>query len=178
VDANASLGFDDASSLLRKLGDLGVASAEQPLAAWDLDGMAELARRLNMPIIADESVATVHDLVEVVKRRAASVVQTKSAKNGGVWRVQRLWSIAEAAGIGIYPGNHPCTSIGAAAVAHLAVAWPGELLDGPFAVGISGLLARDVVTEPLVPRRARIAPCGPGFGVELDMDAVDSLRVD
>ena len=76
------------------------------------------------------------------------------------------------------PGNHPATSVGTAAVLHLAAAWPGELADGPFAVGIAGSLARDIVTAPLrVVDGAVAVPEGPGFGVTLDPDAVAELRV-
>ena len=34
---------------------------EQPLPAWDLEGMAALARQLKTPVAVDESVYTVHD---------------------------------------------------------------------------------------------------------------------
>lgn len=40
---------------------------------------------------ADESVSTEYSLVEIIRRRAATVVQTKIAKNGGIYRVNRLW---------------------------------------------------------------------------------------
>src|SRR5207247_8914622 len=101
--------------------------------------------------MADESVSTDHSLLEVIRRRAATVVQTKIAKNGGMYRVWRLWALASAAGMRIYPGNHPSTSVATAAVAQLCAAWPGPLTEGVFAVGVSGALAADTVTEALAP---------------------------
>ncbi len=129
--------------------------------------------------MADESVSTDHSLVEIIRQRAATVVQTKIAKNGGISRVSRLWHLAAAAGMRIYPGNHPSTSIATAAAAQVCGAWPGPLMEGVFAVGVSGALATDIVTNPIVPLNGEIAiPTLPGLGVELDMDRVRSLRVD
>jgi muconate cycloisomerase len=174
VDANASMSFDGALALLKKL-----EAAEQMVPMWDLDGMAELARRVDIPIMADECVATAYDLLEVIKRRAATVIQTKVAKNGGIWHMRNLWTLAHAAEMRIYPGNHPSTSVATAAVVHLAAAWPGPLLDGPFAVGISGAFARDVVRDPLVVENGAVrAPDGPGLGLTLDEEAIAAMRVD
>ncbi|TAK87187.1 MAG: hypothetical protein EPO20_05120 [Betaproteobacteria bacterium] len=179
VDANASMRFDAALALLEKLAPYGLDAAEQMVPMWDLEGMAELARRVPVAIMADECVGTVHDLLEVIKRRAATVMQTKVAKNGGIWHMRMLWTLAHAADMRIYPGNHPSTSVATAAVVHLAAAWPGPLLDGPFAVGISGAFARDVVLEPLsVENGAVRVPDGPGLGVALDEKAIAAMRVD
>ncbi len=177
VDANAGMGFDEALILLKRLEAFDLDAAEQPVALWDVDGLAELARRVTIPIMADESVATTHDLIRVIRARAASVVQTKQAKNGGIHHVRQLWTLAAAAGMRIYPGNHPSSSIATAAVLHLAAAWPGPLMAGPFAFGICGELAEDVVKTPLMQTGADIhVPSGPGLGVELDEERVAALR--
>jgi len=179
VDANGAMAYDAAAALLRKLEPYDIDVAEQPVAIWDIGGLAALSRATTIPIMADESVSTEHSLLEVIRQRAASVVQTKIAKNGGIYRVQRLWHLAAAAGMRIFPGNHPSTSIATAAVAHLCGAWPGPLMEGPFAVGRCGSLATDIVTTPIVPENGEIAvPAGPGLGMELDMDRIAALRVD
>jgi L-alanine-DL-glutamate epimerase-like enolase superfamily enzyme len=179
VDANGALTYDAALALLRKLEPYDIDAAEQPIAIWDLDGLAALARATSIPIMVDESVSTDHSLLEVIRRRAATVVQTKIAKNGGMYRVWRLWALASAAGLRIYPGNHPSTSVATAAVAHLCAAWPEPLMEGVFAVGVSGALAADVVTDPLVPVNGEIrVPTGPGLGVELDPEKIARFRLD
>lgn len=179
VDANAAMGFDDALKLLKRIDPYNIDAAEQLLPLWDVDGMAELARRTSIPLMTDECVASDHDLINVIRRRAATVVQTKVAKNGGLWYSRKLWHIADAAGMRIYPGNHPCTSIATASVAHLAAAWPKPLLDGPFAAGICGGIAEDVVTEPLqVDGHLVKVPDRPGLGVTLDEDQVKRMRAD
>ena len=179
VDANASMGFDEALVLLKKIEMFDIDAAEQMLALWDIDGMAELASRVIIPIMADECLSSDHDLLRVIKARAATVIQTKVAKNGGIWNSRKLWTIAQAAGMRIYPGNHPSTSIATASVVQLAAAWPGPLLDGPFAVRITGAFDGDLVTQPLrVENGEVIVPPGPGLGVTLDESALRSMRVD
>jgi muconate cycloisomerase len=168
-----------AQAVLRRLEAYRIDAAEQMVPLWDIEGMAELARRVDIPMMADESISCDHDLIDVIRRRAATVFQTKVAKSGGIWHSRRLWTIAQAAGMRIYPGNHPCTSIATASVVQLAASWGGPLLDGPHAVGITGALAHDVVRRPLVVRDgAVVVPEGPGLGVELDEDAVRSMRVE
>ncbi len=179
VDANGALAYDAALALLRKLELYDIDVAEQPVAIWDLEGLAALCRATSIPIMADESVSTDHSLLEVIRRRAATVVQTKIAKNGGMYRVWRLWALASAAGMRIYPGNHPSTSVATAALAQLCAAWPGPLMEGVFAVGVSGALGADIVTEPIVPVNGEIrVPSGPGLGVEQDASAIDRYRID
>jgi L-alanine-DL-glutamate epimerase-like enolase superfamily enzyme len=177
VDANAGMNFDAALDLLRRLEPYGLDAAEQLVPAWDLQGMAELARRSPVPLMADECVATDHDLLELIRLRAATIVQTKIAKNGGIWWGRRLWHIAAAAGMRIYPGNHPSTSVATAAALHLAASWHGPLLEGAFAVGLLNL-AEDIVKDPPQWRGAKmVVPEGPGLGVTLDEAQLDKFRV-
>ena len=179
VDANGALSYDAALMLLKKLEPYDIDVAEQPVAIWDVAGLAALGRSTSIPIMADESVSTEHSLVDVIRQRAATVVQTKIAKNGGIYRVLRLWHLAAAAGMRIFPGNHPSTSIATSAVAQLCGAWPGPLMEGVFAVGVSGALATDLVAEPIVPENGEITiPTGPGLGMDLDLDRIASLRLD
>jgi L-alanine-DL-glutamate epimerase-like enolase superfamily enzyme len=170
VDANAGMDFDSAALLLRKLETYDLDAAEQLLPIWDVAGLAELARRTATPLMIDESLATDADLIAVIRQRAGTVIHTKVAKNGGIWGMRKLWTIASAAGMRIYPGNHPSTSIATLSVLHLAAAWPGPLLEGAFAVGIENLAA-DIVRRPVQMQGNRaIVPDEPGLGVTLDED--------
>jgi L-alanine-DL-glutamate epimerase-like enolase superfamily enzyme len=52
-------------------------------------------------------------------------------------------------------------------------------MEGVFAVGVSGALAADVVTDPLVPVSGEIrVPTGPGLGLELDPEKIARYRLD
>jgi len=178
VDANAGMRFDDALQLLRRIEPYGIDAAEQLLGIWDLDGMAELARRVDIPMITDECVATERDLMNVIHTRAATIAQTKVAKNGGIWHIRKLWHIADAAGMHIYPGNHPSTSIAVMSLAQLAAAWPGPVLDGPFTVGLT-TLSDDVVIEPVrFDGCAAVVPDAAGLGITVDEEKIRKSRID
>jgi muconate cycloisomerase len=177
VDANAGMDFDSALWLLDRAAPYHLDAAEQLLPIWDVAGLAELARRSTTPLMVDESLGTDHDLLAIVRQRAATVIHTKIGKNGGLWGCRKLWPIAAAAGMRIYPGNHPSTSIATLAVVQQAAAWPGPLLEGAFAVGIEAL-AEDVVTQPVrMNGNCVMVPDTPGLGVELDEDRVRAFRV-
>lgn len=179
ADANGTLDYSQALPFLRRLEAYDLDLVEQPLPGWDLDGMAALSASCSIPLSADESVSTGHSVIEIGRRRAAAAIQTKTGKNGGIHYVRKLWTIAQAAGIGIFPGNHPGTSISTAAVAHLCTAWSGSLLVGDFQASSTDVIASDLVTEPLKVRDGAIfAPDRPGLGIELDDDQIRRLRVD
>lgn len=179
VDANAALDYDSALNLLTKLEPFDIETAEQPLAIWDVDGMAALAKAVRMPLMADECVATDHALLDIIRKRAATSAQTKVAKNGGIYHIRRLWHLMAAAGLGINPGNHPATSVATASVAHMCGSWPTPVMAGVFAVGVSGALAEDIAENPIKPVNGEVPiPEGPGLGVTLDEDALKRLRID
>ncbi|HEY6460426.1 MAG TPA: enolase C-terminal domain-like protein, partial [Polyangiaceae bacterium] len=85
VDANAGYTADEALALARACQTLrlNVECWEQPCAADDLDGMARVAAALETPVIADESVKSMHDLRILLERGYADGVNLKLAKSGG-----------------------------------------------------------------------------------------------
>jgi muconate cycloisomerase len=93
--------------------------AEQPLPAWNLDGMARRRARSTVPLMADECVFSTHDMLGVARAGAADVVSLKLVKHGGLLATRDVAAVAEAAGIGLNGGCLLESSIGAAA--HLQV---------------------------------------------------------
>jgi muconate cycloisomerase len=179
ADANGGMTFPDALRLLKKLEAYDLDIVEQPVPGWDLEGMAALSRAVTIPISADESLTTDHSLVELVRRQAARIIQTKTGKNGGIYYTRKLWDIADAAGIGIFPGNHPSTSVATASVAHLCAAWPALPFVGDFQTGLCDMLAVDIATVSLRVEGGWLSiPNAPGLGVELDEEKLRRFRVD
>ena len=179
ADANGGMSFNEALPLLRRLEEYDLDIVEQPVPGWDLAGMAALTRAVRIPLSADESVTTTHSMAKIAEMRAASIIQTKIGKNGGIHNCRALWQIAHAFGIGIFPGNHPGTSIQVASVAHLCAAWPHDLLVGDFQIFATDLNSDDVVSKPTRTQDGYVAvPMGPGLGIELDEDRIEHLRLD
>jgi muconate cycloisomerase len=171
VDLNGSWDEQTAARWLPALQEAGIELIEQPLPAWNLDGLARLGRRLALPLMADESIRTPHDAARVARDHAASVLSVKIAKCGGLLPVQRIAAIAEGAGISCHGGTTIESSIGTAASAHLFCATAGvsagSELFGPL------LLDGDLVEEPIRYEKGHISPpAGPGLGVTLDEEMI------
>lgn len=108
-------------SLLEELA-LDVELVEQPVPAGDLDGLAWVTARVGTPVMADESVYGLRDLVEVIRRRAADHVNVKLAKCGGLSVGRTLLDLAHAHGMGTVVGSMMETQLGVGAAASLAAA--------------------------------------------------------
>jgi L-alanine-DL-glutamate epimerase-like enolase superfamily enzyme len=125
LDANQGRTPREAVRVIHGVEDagLGVEFIEQPVARWDLDGLAWVSDRVDLPILADEAVFSVRDLVEVIRRRAADMVNVKLAKCGGLGAARTLLALAEERGMGTIVGCMMETSIGVGAAASLAAAY-------------------------------------------------------
>jgi muconate cycloisomerase len=166
VDPNGAWDEYTAGRSLQALGAAGIDIAEQPIAGWNIAGLARLRRCSTLRLMADESVQTTHDVTRVVRHHAADSVSLKIPKAGGVERAGAMADIAVAGGIALYGGSTLESSIGTAASAQLFATWPNLLgceLVGPL------LLQEDIVTEPVQYKSGRLqVPVGPGLGVTLD----------
>lgn len=124
LDANQGWTERDASTVIVALEDAGtdIEFVEQPVAAPDLDAMARITRRVQTPVMADESVFGVRDLLEVIRRHAADLVNVKLAKCGGLAVASTMLELAAEAGIGTIVGSMMESPVGVAAAASLAAA--------------------------------------------------------
>src|SRR6185312_12959000 len=105
VDLNAAWDELTAARYLPRLQDAGIALAEQPLRAWDIDGMARLCQQLDMPVMADESLRSEHDALRLATTRSGDIFSLKITKSGGFTVTQRIAAVAHAAGIPCHGGT-------------------------------------------------------------------------
>lgn len=144
---------------------------EQPLPAWNVEGMSRLASRFDLPIMADEALWDFHDAFDLIRRGATDIYAVKVAKGGGLRRAYKAAAVAEAAGVPLYGGMALESSIGTAAGLQLFSALPSL----PFGCELIGprLLAEDLTTEPIEYRDHQVViPSGVGMGIEIDRDRV------
>jgi muconate cycloisomerase len=174
IDLNAAWDELTATRYLPRLQDAGIALVEQPLPAWNVDGMARLCQRLDMPVMADESLRSEHDALRLATTRSGDIFSLKLTKSGGFTVTQRIAAVAHAAGIPCHGGTAIESPIATAAAAHLYCSLPavtyGSELFGPL------LMAEDLLTEPLTYRDGQLhPPLGPGLGITLDEDKIRRL---
>jgi len=124
LDANQGWTAREAVRVISDLESEGldVELVEQPVPGWDLDGLAWVSDRVRTPILADEAVFSARELVEVIRRRAADMVNVKLAKCGGLGPARTLLSIAEEHGMGTIVGSMMEGPIGVGAAASLVAA--------------------------------------------------------
>jgi L-alanine-DL-glutamate epimerase-like enolase superfamily enzyme len=127
LDANAGFDAQQALALLdAALGHgLTVECYEQPCAADDLAGMAEVTARSAVPVVADESFRGNSDLERLLEARAAHGVNLKLVKLGGPLAALALGRRAQAAGLKLMAGAMVETRIGLLAMAHVVAALGG-----------------------------------------------------
>jgi L-alanine-DL-glutamate epimerase-like enolase superfamily enzyme len=89
--ADANGGYDLATALCvaPKLAEVGVDVLEQPLPANVLSGYKELRKQGALPIVMDESIVSVRDLLEFWRLGLLDGVAMKIARMGGLWEARR-----------------------------------------------------------------------------------------
>lgn len=124
LDANQGWTPRDAVRVISGIEDAGldVELVEQPVHRADLEGLRWVTDHVRTPILADESVFSVRDLVEVIRRRAADMINVKLSKCGGLQPARTLLSLAEEHGLGTIVGSMMEGPIGIGAAASLAAA--------------------------------------------------------
>jgi len=121
VDANQGYDAKTAIRVTQGLERYDIQLVEQPVPAWDIEGLAMVRHAVNVPIMADESVHTPQDAVQIIRRDAADMINIKLMKAGGIFRGKQIATIAEAAGIPCMIGCMLETRVSITAAAQLAV---------------------------------------------------------
>ncbi|MER7794177.1 dipeptide epimerase [Streptomyces sp. NPDC097640] len=165
LDANQGWTPREAVRVIRSLEDAGmeVEFVEQPVAYRDVEGLAWVSDRVETPIMADESVFDVRDLVEVIRRRAADLVNVKLAKSGGLSAARTLLELARAQGMGTILGCMLESEIGTGAAASLVAAYGTTMVSDLDAVW---WLQRPAVVGGMRYQGAAVVlPDAPGLGI-------------
>jgi muconate cycloisomerase len=171
----------EAVTVTRAQQENGIFLCEQPVAG--ARALAEVARRIDVPVMADESAWTVHDILELHELGAAECFSCYVTKPGGLWHARRQAEIAASLGMYCDIGGSIEMGIGNAANLHLGVSLERAILpsvcpvtriegrDGATVAGVYYL--DDIVAEPLRFVDGRVlCPDGPGLGVEVDEEKV------
>ncbi|GLQ50670.1 muconate/chloromuconate family cycloisomerase [Dyella flava] len=175
VDVNMAWSETEAIRGMAGLVDAGCELVEQPVkSAFTL---ARLVRRFPIALMADESVHGPDSAFELARAAAADAFTVKIEQSGGLFAGGQVAAIADAAGIELYGGTMLEGAIGTIAAAQLfstfrQLQWGTELF-GPL------LLTEEILTEPLRYENFQLhLPNGPGLGIALDEERVNSLRRD
>ncbi len=170
LDANAAWDSSEALDVLTQCAPYDIEYVEQPLAAWNLDGMAALRRVSPIPIAADEALTGLTSARRVLHMRAADVLILKPQLAGGLRACRRIIQEASAQGVACVITSTLEAGFGVTAALHLAAASPEVSL--PCGLATLDLLADDLLQPGLSLYQGTLAlPTAAGLGVYLDENA-------
>lgn len=159
VDVNQ--GWKDkhfALDMIHWLKERGVVFVEQPMDKKDLDSNAWLTEKSPLPVIGDEAVQGVSDVVKA--KGIYSGINIKLMKCGGMRNANKMINLADGLGLKVMVGCMTETSCAISAAAHLTPKSEWADLDGAL------LISNDVFRgTTIVDGKIKIADI-PGIGIE------------
>lgn len=120
IDANAAYTIDDVD-IFRNLDRFHLMMIEQPLAADAVAEAGELQAYLNTPLCADESAESLAALDQLIKHKAARIINIKVQRVGGLSEARLMLEAACAAGLQCWVGTMPELGIASAQAVQLAM---------------------------------------------------------
>jgi D-arabinonate dehydratase/D-galactarolactone cycloisomerase len=159
--------YDRAQALRlgRELEELDAGWLEMPIAPEDVEGYAELAKALTLPIALD-SLTSRFEARELIRLGGIDVVQPDVCRAGGITECRRIAELADAFGLAFAPHVSIGSAIHLAATAHLASAMPNTLTS-EYWIGDNPLGNR-ILKQPLRLENGYLeTPSGPGLGIDL-----------
>ena len=172
VDANTAYSLADAP-LLAALDPFDLLLIEQPLPEEQVLAHAKLAKLVRTPICLDESITSLQAAGDAIELGACRIVNIKPGRVGGYLEARSIHDLCAERGVPVWMGGMLETGVGRAANVAMA-AMPNFTLPGDTSAS-DRYYHRDI-TQPFVLHDGRLTvPTGPGLGVELDLEYIDSI---
>ena len=166
ADATESWSLARARRAGRALQDAGVAWLEDPVHHLDIAGLADLARRLDVPIAGGEHLYRLEAFRALLDARAVDVVILDLARVGGITPWRKIAALAQAHHVPV------CGHVVPEIQVHLLASIPnGHLVE--YVPRSAGILQ----AMPSVEKGELVVPGAAGLGIALDEDAVRRYTV-
>lgn len=175
ADANSAYTLND-SDRLKQLDQFNLMMIEQPLAHDEIIDHARLQAALRTPICLDECIRNAHQADQAIRMGACRIINIKLGRVGGFAEAKRVHDVCEKSGIPVWCGGMLESGVGRAHNVAMSTL-PGFTLPGDVSAS-KRYWKRDVV-DPWVevsPDGLITVPDGPGFGYNLDLDFLKSVR--
>ncbi|MBN9077760.1 MAG: mandelate racemase [Rhizobiales bacterium 65-79] len=187
VDANEGYKTPgEAVQIVRRMEKNRLKYVEQPVMG--IERIAEVGRRIDAPVMADESAWNAHDSIQIIRNGGIQIVSIYTTKAGGLLKAMEVGAVCRAAGIICNVNGSIETGIGNLANVQLAAASPAVTLSCVIPVStpaeaqhgqIGGIYYKDdLLSEPMeFVDGAIVVPSGPGMGIEVDLKKIEKYRV-
>jgi galactonate dehydratase len=163
VDFHGAVEPGTASLLIKALEPYHPWFYEEIVQPLNVDVMAELAKKTNIPLATGERIFTKWGFREILEKKAAYILQPDICYAGGITELRLIAGMAEAYYAPIAPHN-PNGPISLAASLQLAASIPNFLIQE------RGDTEHDLLAKPLPPVKNghRGLPTEPGLGITID----------
>jgi L-alanine-DL-glutamate epimerase-like enolase superfamily enzyme len=167
ADANGGWRAQDAVVAARLLEPLDRVYLEQPCPTFE--ECLYVRRLTTLPMILDEVIADVPDLLRAFTAQAMDAINLKISKIGGLTRARQVRELCERLGIGLTIEDTWGGDVATAAVSHLAASTRSRTL---FSVSFINDFVNEHVAgyRPRSERSVGAAPDGAGLGIDVDLD--------
>lgn len=187
VDANEGYKTPgEAVQTVRRMEKNRLKYVEQPVMG--IERIAEVGRRIDAPVMADESAWNSHDSIQIVQSGGIQIVSIYTTKAGGLYKAMEVGAVCRAAGIICNVNGSIETGVGNLANVQLAAASPAVTLSCVIPVStpaeaqhgqVGGIYYKDdLLVEPMrFVDGAIVVPSGPGMGIDVDPAKIEKYRV-
>jgi muconate cycloisomerase len=177
-DANQAWDVNTAIKTIRRLEEFGVEMIEQPIPKWDLEGLAQIKRSVDIPLGVDESLTSVHDALRIIQADAADFFSIKTTKHGGLHNSKKIAALVQTSGGKLFVNSMIEMGVSVMAGLHFAASTLGLFKIGQ-ALNSVRRLKDDILKEPVLYEGGEIiVPQNRiGLGVELDEKKIDKYKV-
>jgi galactonate dehydratase len=166
IDFHGAISPATAKLLIKGLEPHNPMFIEEPCQAQNHDIMADIARGTHLPIATGERVFTKWGFLDVLQKKAATILQPDLCHAGGITECRLIAGMAEAYYASIAPHN-PLGPISLAAGVQLAASIPNFLIQEQVSLGEGYLKQPFKISNGYLD-----LPTTPGLGIELDENAM------
>jgi len=146
-DANQGYSVDQAHYFIEKTQQAKLQFIEQPTPRHLPNALHDLTTNSSLPVMADESMITLQDALQLGQNKSVNMLNVKLMKVGGIYEAAQIDSVARTAGLEVMVGCMDESALSIAAGLHFALARPNVcyadldghigLLNDPFAGAVS-----------------------------------------
>jgi L-alanine-DL-glutamate epimerase-like enolase superfamily enzyme len=170
ADGNLVFDYESAISFLRRVERWNLTFFEEPIPINDIRGRRLLVQHSRVPILGDESVFTVRDVMREIDLGIIGAISLKVPRTG-YYLSRKIITLAEQAGLPMLVGTQAETGLGFASFAQLAAS--SSRITYPLEISGALNIEDDLITNPLRPVQGRVSvPDRPGLGVDMDWEKV------
>lgn len=187
VDANEGYRTPgEAICTIRKMEKYDLLYVEQPVMG--IERLAEVARAIDLPVMADESAWNAHDVIQIIERGAAQIVSIYTTKSGGLYKAMEVGAVCRAAGIVCNVNGSIETGVGNLANVQLAAASPAVTMSNVIPIStradqrtnhVGGIYYTDdlLKTSMSIENGGIKVPSGIGMGIDVDEEQIKKYSI-